>query len=86
MLDFNGQVVIVTGAGSPKGIGRTIAQPFARQGATVVLTDINQEGLDANVKEIEALGGKAYGVAGNICDKASVDALIGQFARKTAWK
>ena len=76
MLDFNGQVVIVTGSGSPKGIGRTIAQTFARQGATVVLTDINQEGLDANVREIEALGGKAYGVAGNICDKASVDALI----------
>ena len=76
MLDFNGQVVIVTGAGSPKGIGRTIAQTFARQGATVVLTDINQEGVAANAKEIEALGGKAYGVAGNICDKASVDALI----------
>lgn len=76
MLDFNGQVVIVTGSGSPKGIGRTISQTFARQGATVVLTDINQEGLDANVKEIETLGGKAYGVAGNICDKASVDALI----------
>lgn len=82
MLDFNGQVVIVTGAGSPKGIGRTIAQTFARQGATVVLTDINQEGLDANVKEIEALGGKAYGVAGNICDKASVDSLIADVMAK----
>ncbi len=82
MLDFNGQVVIVTGSGSPKGIGRTIAQTFARQGATVVLTDINQEGLDANVKEIEALGGKAYGVAGNICDKASVDALIADVMAK----
>ena len=82
MLDFNGQVVIVTGAGSPKGIGRTIAQTFARQGATVVLTDINQEGVAANAKEIEALGGKAYGVAGNICDKASVDALIADVMEK----
>lgn len=82
MLDFNGQVVIVTGAGSPKGIGRTIAQTFARQGATVILTDINQAGLDANVKEIEAMGGKAYGVAGNICDKASVDALIADVMAK----
>ena len=82
MLDFNGQVVIVTGSGSPKGIGRTIAQTFARQGATVVLTDINQAGLDANVKEIEAMGGKAYGVAGNICDKASVDALIADVMEK----
>ena len=82
MLDFNGQVVIVTGAGSPKGIGRTIAQTFARQGAAVVLTDINQEGVAANAKEIEALGGKAYGVAGNICDKASVDALITDVVEK----
>lgn len=82
MLDFNGQVVIVTGAGSPKGIGRTIAQTFARQGATVVLTDINQEGVAANAKEIENLGGKAYGVAGNICDKASVDALIADVMKK----
>jgi len=82
MLDFNGQVVIVTGSGSPKGIGRTIAQTFARQGATVVLTDINQAGLDANVKEIEAMGGKAYGVAGNICDKESVDALIADVMEK----
>ena len=82
MLDFNGQIVIVTGSGSPKGIGRTIAQTFARQGATVVLTDINQEGVAANAKEIEAMGGKAYAVAGNICDKASVDALIADVLEK----
>lgn len=82
MLDFNGQVVIVTGSGSPKGIGRTIAQTFAKQGATVVLTDINQEGVEANAKEIESMGGKAYGVAGNICDKASVDALIADVLEK----
>ena len=82
MLDFNGQIVIVTGSGSPKGIGRTIAQTFAKQGATVVLTDINQEGVEANAKEIEAMGGKAYGVAGNICDKASVDALVADVLAK----
>ena len=82
MLEFNGQVVIVTGSGSPKGIGRTIAQTFARQGATVVLTDINREGVEANAKEIEAMGGKACGIAGNICDKASVDALIAEVMAK----
>ena len=76
MLDFNGQVVLITGAGSPKGIGRTIAHTFARQGAQVVITDINQAGLDANVQEMEANGWKAYGIAGNICDKESVDALV----------
>ena len=76
MLDFNGQVVLITGAGSPKGIGRTIAHTFARQGAQVVITDINQAGLDANVKEMEVNGWKAYGIAGNICDKDSVDTLV----------
>lgn len=76
MLDFNGQVVLITGAGSRKGIGRTIAHTFARQGAQVVITDINQAGLDANVQEMKANGWKAYDIAGNICDKESVDALV----------
>ncbi len=82
MLDFNGQVVIVTGAGSPKGIGRTIAHTFARQGATVVICDINQAGLDANVAEMEAMGYKAYGIAANLTDKAAVDELIGKVMDK----
>ena len=55
MLDFKGQVVLITGAGSPKGIGRTIAHTFGQQGAQVVICDINQEGLDANVKEMKEL-------------------------------
>lgn len=76
MLDFTGQVVLITGAGSPKGIGRTIAHTFARQGATVVLNDINQAGLDANVKEMEEKGWKAMGIAGNLCEKADVDKLV----------
>lgn len=31
MFEFDGQVVIVTGSGSPKGIGKTIAKTFAKQ-------------------------------------------------------
>ena len=53
MLDFTNQVVLVTGAGSPKGIGRTIAQTFGKQGAKVVICDINQAGCDANVEEMK---------------------------------
>lgn len=82
MLDFNGQVVIVTGAGSPKGIGRTIAHTFARQGAAVVICDINQAGLDANVAEMEAMGYNAYGVAANLTSKEAVDELIGKVMEK----
>lgn len=82
MLDFNGQVVLITGAGSPKGIGRTVAQTFARQGATVVLTDINQAGVEANAREILSMGGKACGLVGNICDKASVNALVAEVVER----
>lgn len=82
MLDFTGQVVVVTGAGSPKGIGRTISHTFGRQGAQVVLCDIDEKGLDANVKEMEANGWKAYGVAGNICEKGSVDKIVAEIVDK----
>ena len=45
MFDFDGQVVIVTGSGSPKGIGRTIAKTFAKQKAAVVIADMNEAGV-----------------------------------------
>lgn len=37
MFDFNGQVVLITGAGSPRGMGRVFAHDFAKLGAKVVL-------------------------------------------------
>ena len=58
MFEFNDQVVIVTGSGSPKGIGRTIARTFAKQGATVVIADMNEEGIKDTVAVIEGEGGK----------------------------
>ena len=42
MLEFNDQVIIVTGAGSPKGIGRVIARTFAKQGGTLIIADLNK--------------------------------------------
>lgn len=82
MLDFTNQVVIVTGAGSPKGIGRTIAQTFGRQGATVIIVDINKEGVDNNVAEMKELGMKADGYVANLTDKESVDSLVATLVEK----
>ncbi len=76
MFEFNDQVVIVTGSGSPKGIGKTIAKKFAAQGAQVIITDMNAEGVKNVVAEITAEGGKAYGIVGNITDPDSVNALV----------
>ena len=85
MLDFNGQVVIVTGSGSPKGIGKTIALTFAGQGATVVVADMNSEGVKASVADIEAAGGKAFGITVDITSPESVqsmaDTVMDRFGR-----
>lgn len=76
MFEFNDQVVIVTGSGSPRGIGKTIAKKFAAQGAQVIITDMNAEGVKNVVAEITDEGGKAYGIVGNITDPDSVNALV----------
>ncbi len=81
MNTLNGKVAIVTGASS--GIGRATARLFAQEGARVVVAARRQIELDALVKEIDASGGKAVAVAGDVKDeayaKALVDAAVARF-------
>lgn len=76
MLNFDGQVVIVTGSGSSKGIGKTIAKTFAVQKAAVVIADINEQGVQETVAEIRKSGGEAMGVVLNVTSEESVDNMI----------
>ncbi|MGQ4583903.1 SDR family oxidoreductase [Lysobacter sp. F60174L2] len=68
------KVAIVTGASS--GIGRATARLFAREGAKVVVSGRRQAELDALVAEIEADGGQAIAVAGDVRDEALAKALV----------
>ncbi|GMK49166.1 SDR family NAD(P)-dependent oxidoreductase [Paenibacillus glycanilyticus] len=61
------KVAIITGAGS--GMGREEALLFAREGAKVVATDINEAAVLAVVKEIEAEGGVATAIAHNVASE-----------------
>ncbi len=64
MAALNGKTAIVTGASA--GIGEAIARWLARDGATVMLTARRQDRLDNLKAEIEANGGKAIAIAGDI--------------------
>lgn len=73
-MKLSGKVAVVTGAAS--GMGKAIAVLFAAQGAKVVLSDIHAENARKVVQEIEAKGGKAIAVAGNIASEEDVQRLI----------
>lgn len=78
---FSGKTVIITGAGG--GLGRTFALAFAAAGANVVAADINRAGAEETAAMINAEGGGAIGVAVDVTDRASLDALV---AAATGWQ
>lgn len=68
------KVTIVTGGG--QGIGQTTCEIFAREGAKVVVADINDQAAHATAEKITAAGGQALAVYVNVTEQASVDALV----------
>ena len=68
------RVAIVTGSGG--GLGRCHALEFARQGAKVVVNDLDRDAADAVVQEILDAGGEAMAFAGSVTDEAAVAAMV----------
>ena len=71
---FVGKTVIVTGAGS--GFGEAIAKRFAREGASVVVADIDAKRAERVVVEIMAGDGKARSIRTDVANAESVRAMI----------
>jgi meso-butanediol dehydrogenase / (S,S)-butanediol dehydrogenase / diacetyl reductase len=68
------RVAVITGAGG--GIGRASALEFAREGARVVVADINLAGAQETVKQIKALGGQGIAVQTDVASPESVKHLV----------
>ncbi|MFN8529231.1 MAG: SDR family oxidoreductase [Anaerolineae bacterium] len=74
MALLQGKIALVTGAAS--GIGRATALSFAREGASVIVSDMNAEGGSETVRLIMAAGGQAFFHAADVSKADQVEALI----------
>jgi NAD(P)-dependent dehydrogenase (short-subunit alcohol dehydrogenase family) len=77
MGQLDGKVAIVTGAGS--GIGRAIALGFAREGASVAVSDIDGARAETVATEI---GEAAMGIACDVSETAQVDAMMEEAVKR----
>ena len=68
------KVALITGGSS--GIGRACAQIFAREGAKVVVTDVNVTGGEETVRAIQEAGGEASFVRADVSQAAEVEAMV----------
>ena len=75
-LTFENKVALVTGAGS--GMGLAAAQAFAAEGATVVLSDVNEAAARAAAKQLAGAGHKTLAVRCDVADEAQVKAMVEQ--------
>ena len=78
MKELQGKIAIVTGAGLPKGMGGAAARELAKQGAIVIVTDLeaNLDGLENLVKEIESLGSKGLAVTVDVTKPEEIEACV----------
>ena len=67
------KVCVITGAGS--GIGRASALLFAREGARVVVADVDRAGADETAKQVRAAGGEAKVIIADVADPAAARRL-----------
>jgi len=82
-VELSGKVALVTG--SAQGIGKAIALLLAKNGADVVVSDINLEKAQETTNEIQGMGRRSFAIKVNVADlkdvERMVEAIVEQFGR-----
>ncbi len=76
MGKLSGRVALVTGSG--RGIGRSIALAYVREGAKVALTSRTRSEIDAVAEEVRALGGTAFAITADLLDGPGIKDMVGE--------
>ncbi len=76
MKRLEGKVSLITGAA--QGIGEATALKFAREGAIVVVCDVQQAGIDQVVAQCEAAGAQAAGYIMDVTNREQVESVVAQ--------
>ncbi len=72
-LNLNGRVALITGSG--RGIGKAAALALGREGARIIITDIDAAAVEQACAELRAQGCEAIGHAADVCSEEQVAAL-----------
>lgn len=75
-MSLAAKIAIVTGAGKEIGIGRAIAERYGREGASVIVNDVDADLAQGAADSINAAGGTAVAIAADISDEAQVAAMF----------
>jgi 3-hydroxybutyrate dehydrogenase len=80
-MKLQDRITLVTGSAS--GIGKEIAHTYAREGARVVIADLNKDAAEAAAAELRATGAQAMSVAMDVTDEDQVNAGVAEVVK--AW-
>src|SRR5260221_2485908 len=74
-MNFSGKVALITGAGSPHGIGFATARLLAQQGSKIAITSTTER-IEERARELAAEGADVFALHADLCDLARTQVLV----------